>query len=123
MYDKPIVIGTLQSIFSAAERIMDKMRAISSHISFTDSEEKRDSFDIICMQLAAIGEGLKKIDKLTDCRLLSNYSNVDWKGLKGIRDVIAHQYFEISYEAVFDASRDDRPVLIKTIKQIIEDIS
>ncbi|MBF0465676.1 MAG: DUF86 domain-containing protein [Nitrospirae bacterium] len=36
--------------------------------------------------------------------------------------VIAHQYFDISDEAVFAACRNDIPVLIKTIKQIIDDL-
>ncbi|MBF0606145.1 MAG: HepT-like ribonuclease domain-containing protein [Candidatus Magnetobacterium sp. LHC-1] len=99
------------------------MRTISCAEDFNASEEKRDSLDVICMQLSAIGEGLKKIDKLTDGRLLLKYAEVDWKGLKGIRDVIAHQYFDISYEAVFDTCRNDIPILIKSLRTIIKDIS
>lgn len=110
MYDKLLVVEILQLIVSSAERILKKTRVIRCHDDFIDSEEKRYSFDIICMQLAAIGEGLKKVDKLTDGRSLINYTQVDWKGLKGIRDVISHQYFNISYKAVLTHAVTISPV-------------
>ena len=31
-----------------------------------------------------IGESLKNLDKVTGGRLLSKYSEIDWKGAKGI---------------------------------------
>ena len=39
-----------------------------------------EKFDGICMQLIAIGEGLKNIDKVTNNSLLPNYSEINWKG-------------------------------------------
>jgi len=75
------------------------------------------------MQLTAIGEGLKQVDRLTDGRLLADYTQVDWKGLKGVRDVIAHQYFDISAEAVFESCKTDIPLLMKTIKTMIKELT
>ncbi len=40
------------------------------------------------MQLIAIGESLKHIDKLTNNTLLKNYPEIDWKAVKGMRDII-----------------------------------
>lgn len=45
-----------------------------------------------CMLLIAIGEGVKGVDKLTDKKLLSFYPEMDWKGVMGMRDIIAHHY-------------------------------
>ena len=53
------------------------------------------------MRLVAIGEGFKHIDKLTDKKLLPNYPNVNWKGVKGVRDVLSHHYFDIDAETIF----------------------
>ncbi len=50
-----------------------------------------------CMLLIAIGEGLKGIDKITDKQLL-RYPEIDWKGAMGIRDIIAHHYFDLDGE-------------------------
>jgi uncharacterized protein with HEPN domain len=40
------------------------------------------------MMLIAIGESLKNLDKVTGGTLFSRYPEVDWKGAKGIRDII-----------------------------------
>ena len=31
----------------------------------------------------------------------------DWKGVMGVRDVIAHHYFEVDPDAVFDIIKND----------------
>lgn len=48
-----------------------------------------------CMLVEAIGEAYKKIDKETNGTLLRLYLSIPWKAVKGIRDHIAHGYFEI----------------------------
>ncbi len=47
-----------------------------------------------CMLLIAIGESIKGVDKLTNKGLLTQFPKVDWKGAMGIRDIIAHHYFD-----------------------------
>jgi uncharacterized protein with HEPN domain len=72
------------------------------------------------MLLIAIGESLKKIDRITDGKLLDKYPAVDWKGLKGIRDVISHQYFDLDAEAVFNTVNNDIPLLLDTLRLLIK---
>jgi uncharacterized protein with HEPN domain len=60
-----------------------------------------EALDSICMLFMAVGEALKNVDKITDGALLSRYPEIDWKGIMGFRDVIAHQYFDIDAEQVF----------------------
>jgi uncharacterized protein with HEPN domain len=122
MYDRNIVLEILRSILFASEKIQKKMSLIGAPEDFYASEDKRDILDILCMQLSAIGEGLKQVDKLTKGRLFANYPLVDWKGLKGIRDVIAHQYFDISADAVFESCKNDIPLLLEAVKTIINNI-
>jgi uncharacterized protein with HEPN domain len=123
MCDQDAILEIFRSILSAIERIRRKMAVIQGPEDFHASEENRDILDVLCMQLCAIGESLKQVDKLTEAQLLINYPRVDWKGLKGIRDVIVHQYFDISGEAVFAACKEDIPRLMEAIKTIVKDIS
>lgn len=60
-----------------------------------------EKLDAACMVLMAIGESIKNLDKLTEKELLPTYPSIDWKGLMGVRDIIAHRYFQIDSEAVF----------------------
>ena len=58
--------------------------------------------DSIAMSLLAIGEGLKNIDKLTNGTLLIQYPMIEWKKIKGLRDILSHHYFDINAEIIFD---------------------
>jgi len=58
--------------------------------------------DGISMRLIAIGEGFKNIDKLSDNKLLTNYPNIPWKQVKGIRDILSHHYFDLDAETIFE---------------------
>lgn len=51
--------------------------------------------DATCMLLIAIGESLKNLDKTTEGKLLPLYPDVPWKNVKGLRDIIAHHYFDV----------------------------
>ena len=64
-----------------------------------------------CMLLIAIGEGVKGVDKLTDKKLLSFYPGMHWKGVMGMRDIIAHHYFDLDAEIVYDVIKHDLPKL------------
>lgn len=74
------------------------------------------------MLLIAVGESLKKIDKITNKDLLQRYQEVDWKGAKGMRDIISHHYFDVDAEEIFWVCKKHLPVLAKTLAKIINDI-
>ena len=75
-----------------------------------------------CMLLIAIGEGVKGVDKLKDKKLLSFYPEMDWKGVMGMRDIIAHHYFDLDAEIVYDVIKHDLPKLKDALQQIIDDL-
>ena len=52
------------------------------------------------MVLIAVGEAFKQIDRKTDGKLLARYPEVDWAGVMGVRDVIAHGYFDVDADEV-----------------------
>lgn len=85
-------------------------------------------------------EGFDKIDFLTDKRtqqavilnivvmgeaatklirdyptLIEQYPQVPWKSIKGMRNRIAHGYFDINLDVVWDTVRDALPPLIETL--------
>jgi uncharacterized protein with HEPN domain len=40
----------------------------------------------------------------------------------GVRDVLAHVYFQVDAEQLFDICQSDIPIMIDTIKVMIQDI-
>ncbi len=122
MSDFKLVHDILSQIECAANRVERRFSSIESVNSLLDSEEGLEKLDAICMQLIAIAESLKNLDKITNGELLSKYPQVDWKGAKGMRDVITHHYFNLDAEAVYDVCVEDIPVLIKTLNCMRNDI-
>lgn len=122
MYDKELVHDILTQISGATQKVITRFAQIRSAADFTDSPEGMEKLDSICMQLMAIGESLKNIDKITNQTLLAKYPQVDWKGAKGLRDVITHQYFDIDAEEIYFVCKKHIPLLAATIKKIINDI-
>ncbi|MBQ8456314.1 MAG: DUF86 domain-containing protein [Prevotella sp.] len=60
-----------------------------------------------CMLIEAIGEGVKRIDERTHQQLLPYRPEIPWKAVKGMRDHIAHGYFDINTDFVWDVVKND----------------
>ena len=113
----------LQQINEALRTILKRFEPVKNVDYFTDSPEGKEKLDGICMQLIAIGESLKKIDKLTDKKLLQEYSNIDWTGAKGVRDIISHHYFDIDAEEIYWICEQQIGPMQQTIQKMIEDLN
>jgi uncharacterized protein with HEPN domain len=123
MSDTQLLAERLSSVLQALERIPRRFAEIESPSDFTDSEAGVDRMDAICMILIAAGEELKAIDRKTEGGLLSRYPDVNWRGIIGVRDFLAHGYFQVNAEQLFGICKDDIPALISTIRQMIAELS
>ena len=73
-----------------------------------------------CMLIEAIGEGFKRIDERTNQMLLPSRPEIPWKAVKGMRDHIAHGYFDINNELVWDVVKNDLPDLRDAVDYFLE---
>jgi len=83
MFDKELVIDILYQVSMAIDKVMYRFEPIKSVSDFTDTPEGMEKLDSICMQLIAIGESIKNIEKIAGKPFLSRYKTIDWKGVKG----------------------------------------
>ena len=122
MSDKQLMIlSTLEDIQFSIELIMKRFKNIDSSDDFLADENGLEKLDSISMRLVAIGEGFKNIDKLTDNKLLPKYPTVNWKGVKGVRDILSHHYFDLDAETIFvicDSYLEE--LLMATNKMIVD---
>lgn len=72
-----------------------------------------------CMLIEAIGEGIKQVDKATEGKLLIKRPEIPWKDVIGIRNHIAHGYFDIDGEMVLDVVKNDLDTLLAAIEFFI----
>jgi uncharacterized protein with HEPN domain len=123
MSHDPLLVERLEGVLEVLERIPRRFAGITTSEDFIDNPEGQDRLDAICMVLIAVGETFKQVDRQTDGKLLARYPDVDWTGVKGVRDVIAHGYFDVDAEEVFAICQNDIPVLIDTVQAMIKDIA
>ena len=122
MHDEELLYYSLKRIASTIERIINNSQAIDDSQYYVLSPAGMERLESTCMLLLAIGESIKGIDKMTQKQLLSNYPEVDWKGAMGIRDIIAHHYFDIDESIVFDVVKNKLPEMLVTINKMIDRI-
>jgi len=112
----------LEQINEALKTVLSRFEPVKDSNYFTDSPAGKEKLDGICMQLIAIGESLKNIDKLTNKQLFKDYIEIDWTGAKGVRDIISHHYFDIDAEEIFWICDQQIKPMQQTVEQMISDI-
>ena len=122
MHDEELLYYSLKRIASTIERIINNSQAIDDSQYYVLSPAGMERLESTCMLLLAIEESIKQIDKMTQKQLLPNYPEVDWKGAMGIRDIIAHHYFDIDESIVFDVVKNKLPGMLETINKMIEEL-
>ena len=123
MSDPELVRDILLQILEATRRIARRFAPISSVADFLRSEEGLEKLDAICMLLIAIGESLKRLDKMTEGKLLSRYPQVEWKQVMGMRDVLSHHYFDMNAEVVYSVCAYHIGILEQTVEMMLADLA
>jgi uncharacterized protein with HEPN domain len=121
-YDRKLALEILTQISDALKKVKKRFAPINSAEEFTSSDEGMEKLDAICMQLIAVGESLKNLDKITSKKVLAKYPEIDWKKVMGMRDIISHHYFDVDAEAIFDVCENHIDRLGNTIKKIMNEL-
>ena len=122
MYDVALASEILRQMHWSACVILRRFRPIKSFDDFLVSDEGLEKLDAICMQLIALGESTKNLDKVTVGELLPGYPSIEWKRVMGMRDVISHHYFDIDAEVVYSVCAEHIPLLIIALQRMLAEL-
>ncbi|MBE6271415.1 MAG: DUF86 domain-containing protein [Prevotella ruminicola] len=120
---KQEILYRLKKIETAVQRLITQNEMVKTVNDYYCTPWGMERLESSCMLLIAVGESIKGLDKDTNKQLLPLYPEVDWKGAMGLRDIIAHHYFDIDGETVLDVIKSDLPTLLKTLGVMQEDIA
>ena len=121
-FDLEIALDSLQKIKTMLELITERANVVKTPDDFLRSSDGMMRLDAICMNLIALGETVKGLDKQTNAQLLKNYPDVYWRGVMGMRDKISHHYFEIDTDVVFRTLEEDIPKMKPVVEKMIVDL-
>ena len=117
------IVGTLLQIKKAIEQLQDWNKDILNVDDYYSTPEGMKNLAASCMLIEAIGEGVKQIDKLTQSRLLDERPEIPWQDVIGIRNHIAHGYFDIDGDSVLDVIKNNLDELLAAINYFITKFS
>ncbi len=122
MFDIARIQTLLDRVESAILLIQSKVQQISTPDDFLLDQEGTFLLSGICMQLIFIGESIKTIDNKTLHGYLTNYPDIPWNQIMGLRDIIAHEYHRIDEEEIFNIINTDLISLLSTVRQMKKEL-
>ena len=97
--------------------ILDSRNAIQEFVkglSFEEFCRDRKTCSAVIREFEIIGEAVGKISDT----LKQKHPNIEWQDMKDFRNLLAHEYFGIDLEIVWNIIRDDLPALMDAIRTI-----
>jgi uncharacterized protein with HEPN domain len=108
----------LEHISEAIERAMEYLHPIDMFEAF---KQRRRDQDAIIRNIEIIGEAARKIQKLAP-EFLKAHSEVPWSYMRGIRDKVIHEYFDVDLTVIWGTVKDDMPKLKQQIDGLLIDL-
>lgn len=92
--------------------------AISQHLGRGDLSDGL-VFDAVRVRLIEIGEAVKGIDPT----LLATEPDIPWADITGMRNYLAHRYFDTAHGIVQATVTDDLPPLIAAVQRLLDTVT
>lgn len=106
--DKDAIVDILKAI----EEILCSMAGVSLDQLSTNREKQA----AILYFLIIIGEATKRLSS----EFRATHSSIDWKGMAGMRDILAHQYDRVDVQVIWDVVQTDLIPLSQSLKHLLE---
>lgn len=110
---------TLKSISETISQLTEWNKDIASTENYYGSPTGMQLLAANCTLITAIGEGVNRINRILPGFLQNNFPLTPWSAIIGMRNHIAHGYFELDAEIIYEAVKNDIPHLSNTIHKAI----
>lgn len=102
----------LQDIIEACEKIL----RYTSGMDFEAFIQNDMVYDAVLRNLEIIGEAAKKMP----AEIRERHSQVAWRAMAGLRDILAHAYFAVDDATLWDIVQNKVPMLLSQVNEILE---
>lgn len=106
----------LQQMLEASEQIGEYLVGLNREAFLSDKLRQQ----AVALNLIIIGESATRLlDEHAD--FLARYPGVEWKAIKGMRNRIAHGYFDIDQDIVWDTAQNSIPALVRELAAMMRE--
>ncbi|MBP2548766.1 uncharacterized protein with HEPN domain [Neorhizobium galegae] len=110
-----------------AQRLLDYIeqmeKAATSALSFAAGMTRHDFLAdaktqmAVAMSFVILGESVSRI-LAVDPHIEDNHPQVPWMKIKGMRNLIAHDYFELELDVVWKTMQEQLPLLVSQLRDL-----
>lgn len=102
---------------SDRERLLDVLAAVEAIENHTGRGSLDDGlvFDAVRVRLIEIGEAVKDVDPA----LLDAEPSIPWRAVTGMRDALAHRYFDTAHGVIASTVEKDLPLLAEAVRRLL----
>ena len=100
----------IDDINDALDRIFQYVQGLD----YVDWLKDQKTIDAVIRNLEVIGEAAAKVPQ----EIQDKYSDIPWYQMKGMRNILIHEYFGVDNEMLWNTIQDDLPKLKKNIQNI-----
>lgn len=99
--------------------ILNAIKAIESYAKGMEFEyfaSDQKTVDAVIRNLVIIGEAATNVPE----EIILDHPSIPWQEMKGIRNIVVHEYFGVSTRIIRDTVRIDLPPVIPLLEKILE---
>lgn len=109
--DRPNILAIVEAV--------DKInRFVAAFKHADDWYNDQLAFDATLMNFIVIGESVARLSE----PLKAKYPEIPWSQIKGFRNIIAHHYFGVDAEEVWEIIQKDLPEFRKDLKKVLNSL-
>jgi len=101
--------------------ILESGAAIQSYVqgmTFDAFAQNRMCCSAVIREFEIIGEAVGKLP----AAMKDGYPGIPWQDVKDFRNLLAHEYFGIDLEIVWNTVRNDLPMLMDAVQKMVRDL-
>jgi uncharacterized protein with HEPN domain len=90
---------------------IDKIERYTQDMDFSGWLEDEKTVDAVIRNIEVIGEASSHLPD----EVLQRYKDIPWRLMKGIRNILAHEYFGVDLEIIWKTVKEDLPTIKKLL--------
>jgi uncharacterized protein with HEPN domain len=94
-----------------------KVQRYTLNMTLEDFVADERTYDAVVRNLQIIGEAVKQIPP----EIRDRYPAVEWRKIAGLRDILAHAYFSLENETLWDIVQNKVPELLEQMQRIVQE--
>ena len=111
----------MRNATDSLQDILDAIAAVerfTANVSFDEFAQNDEKIFAVEKAIEIMGEAVKNVPD----SLKKSYPEIPWKSIAGMRDKLAHQYWQIDVEVIWKTVKNDLPIVKRMILEILTEL-